>query len=65
VGEGGFEAAMRRGRKGGEDRSMGRQPGQFLGGPGPGCPYTIKKVDNFPIPSRDVANQTLPGRENC
>jgi hypothetical protein len=28
-----------------------------------GFPYTIKKVNNFPVPSRDVTNQTLPDRE--
>jgi hypothetical protein len=25
--------------------------------------YTVKKVNVFPVPSRDVINQTLPGRE--
>jgi hypothetical protein len=25
--------------------------------------YTVKKVSGFPVPSRDVTNQTLPGRE--
>ncbi len=25
--------------------------------------YTVKKVSDFPTPSRDVTNQTLPGRE--
>jgi hypothetical protein len=25
--------------------------------------YTVKKVNNFPVPSRDVTYQTLPGRE--
>jgi hypothetical protein len=25
--------------------------------------YTVKKVIDFPFPSRDVTNQTLPGRE--
>ncbi len=25
--------------------------------------YTVKKVSDFPIPSRDVTNQTLPGKE--
>jgi hypothetical protein len=25
--------------------------------------YTVKKVINFPVPSRDVTYQTLPGRE--
>jgi hypothetical protein len=25
--------------------------------------YTVKKVNNFPVPSLDVTNQTLPGRE--
>jgi hypothetical protein len=25
--------------------------------------YTVKKVSDFPVPSRDVTNQTLPGRE--
>jgi hypothetical protein len=25
--------------------------------------YTVKKVIVFPVPSRDVSNQTLPGRE--
>jgi len=25
--------------------------------------YTVKKDSDFPIPSRDVTNQTLPGRE--
>ena len=24
---------------------------------------TVKKVSDFPVPSRDVTNQTLPGRE--
>jgi hypothetical protein len=24
---------------------------------------TAKKVSDFPVPSRDVTNQTLPGRE--
>jgi hypothetical protein len=24
--------------------------------------YTVKTVSNFPVPSRDVTNQTLPGR---
>ncbi len=24
--------------------------------------YTVKKVSHFPIPSRNAANQTLPGR---
>jgi hypothetical protein len=23
--------------------------------------YTVKKVTDFPVPSRDVSNQTLPG----
>ncbi len=27
--------------------------------------YTVKKVSDFPVPSRDVAKQTLPGREYC
>ena len=26
-------------------------------------PYTVKKVIDFPVPSREVTNQTLPGRE--
>ncbi len=26
-------------------------------------PYTVKKVIDFPIPSRDITNQTLPGRK--
>jgi hypothetical protein len=26
--------------------------------------YTVKKVNDFPVPSRDVTNQTLPGRES-
>ncbi len=26
--------------------------------------YTVKKVSQFPVPSRDVTDQTLPGREN-
>jgi hypothetical protein len=26
--------------------------------------YTVKKVNDFPVPSRDVTYQTLPGREN-
>jgi hypothetical protein len=26
-------------------------------------PFTLKKVIVFPVPSRDVANQALPGRE--
>jgi hypothetical protein len=25
--------------------------------------YTVKKVIDFPVPSRDVTNQTLPGQE--
>ena len=25
--------------------------------------YTVKKVTDFPVPSRDVTNQTLPGWE--
>jgi hypothetical protein len=25
--------------------------------------YTVKKVSGFPVPSRDVAYQTLPDRE--
>ncbi len=25
--------------------------------------YTVKKVSDFPVPTRDVTNQTLPGRE--
>jgi len=25
--------------------------------------YTVKNVSDFPVPSRDVTNQTLPGRE--
>ncbi len=25
--------------------------------------YTVKKVSGFPVPSRDVTNQSLPGRE--
>ncbi len=25
--------------------------------------YTVKKVNDFPVPSRDVTYQTLPGRE--
>jgi hypothetical protein len=25
--------------------------------------YTVKKVSHFPVPSRDVTDQTLPGRE--
>jgi hypothetical protein len=25
--------------------------------------YTVKKVNHFPVPSRDVTDQTLPGRE--
>ncbi len=25
--------------------------------------YTVKKVSELPVPSRDVTNQTLPGRE--
>jgi hypothetical protein len=25
--------------------------------------YTVKKVSGFPVPSRDVTDQTLPGRE--
>jgi hypothetical protein len=25
--------------------------------------YTVQKVNDFPVPSRDVTNQTLPGRE--
>ncbi len=26
--------------------------------------YTVKKISRFPVPSRDVTNQTLPGRED-
>ncbi len=26
--------------------------------------YTVKKVSDFPVPSRNVTNQGLPGREN-
>jgi hypothetical protein len=25
--------------------------------------YTVKKVTDFPVPSRDATNQTLPGGE--
>ncbi len=25
--------------------------------------YIVKKINDFPVPSRDVTNQTLPGRE--
>jgi hypothetical protein len=25
--------------------------------------YTVKKVSDFPVPIRDVTNQTLPGQE--
>ncbi len=25
--------------------------------------YTVKKVSDLPIPSRDVINQAIPGRE--
>ncbi len=25
--------------------------------------YTVKKVSRFPVPSRDVTNQSVPGRE--
>ncbi len=25
--------------------------------------YTVKKVSDFPVPGRDVTNQTLPGQE--
>ncbi len=25
--------------------------------------YTVKKVSNFPVPNRDITNQTFPGRE--
>ncbi len=31
--------------------------------PPPRTRYTVKKVSNFPTPSRDLTNQTLPGRE--
>ncbi len=27
------------------------------------CAYTVKKFLIFPVPRRDVTNQTLPGRE--
>ncbi len=27
------------------------------------CEYTVKKASDFPVPSRDVTNQTLPGRD--
>jgi hypothetical protein len=30
---------------------------------GIGNKYTVKKVGDFPVPRRDVTNQTLPGRE--
>ncbi len=30
---------------------------------GEGEGYTVKKVIFFPVPSRDVTNHTLPGRE--
>jgi hypothetical protein len=36
----------------------GEQEQEELGGR-----YTVKKVLVFPVPSRDVTNQTLPGRE--
>jgi hypothetical protein len=26
-------------------------------------PYTVEKVNDFPVPSRDVTNQALTGRE--
>ncbi len=26
--------------------------------------YTVKKVVDFPVPSREVTNQTLPGGDN-
>ena len=26
-------------------------------------PYTVKNVNDFPVPSRDVTDQTLPGQE--
>jgi hypothetical protein len=26
-------------------------------------PYNVKKVIGFPVPSRDITNQTLPGQE--
>ncbi len=26
--------------------------------------YTVKKVSDFPVPIRDVTNQTLPGQES-
>jgi hypothetical protein len=26
-------------------------------------PYTVKKVSDFPVTSRDVTNKALPGRE--
>jgi hypothetical protein len=32
-------------------------------GTSPLSPHTIKKVNRFPIPNGDVANQTLPARE--
>ncbi len=28
-----------------------------------GTYYTVKKVSHFPVPSRDVTDQTLSGRE--
>ncbi len=28
------------------------------------CEYTVKKVTDFPVSSRDVTNQTLPGGNN-
>jgi hypothetical protein len=27
------------------------------------CPYTVKKVSHIPVPSQDVTNQALSGRE--
>jgi hypothetical protein len=28
-----------------------------------GKDYTVKKINDFPVPSRDVTDQTIPGRE--
>jgi hypothetical protein len=41
-----------------EKFSKGKRGGGAAGG------YTVKKVNDFPVPGRDVTNQTLSGRES-
>jgi hypothetical protein len=41
------------------DFYLGKVVGEQLGG----SSYTVKKVHEFPVSSRDVANQTPPGQE--